>query len=294
MKLSIAILGLLAASAAAADLKVATLHPLLADLVREVGGQRVEIVELLDETDDPHHFEPTPDKLRAAVGMDLCLASGKGLESYLPALRNILGEGTRLIVVGATIPSLGGGCNNPDHHHAGEIDPHWWHSIDAFRRAATITAEAFAGADPDHADAYRDNALAYRANLDALERWTRRQVARIPADRRVLATAHAAFGYFCHDFGFTALPIQGINREQMPDAKSLAELVDGIRKSGVPAIFPEDTSNPKILDTLASDIGVKIADPLIADGSTAESYEAMIRHNVTTIVEALGSSQGSE
>ncbi|MCH7228672.1 metal ABC transporter solute-binding protein, Zn/Mn family [Haloferula sp. A504] len=294
MKLSIAILGLLAVACTAAELKVATLHPLLADLAREVGGPRVEVVELLNETDDPHHFEPTPDKLRAAVGMDLCLASGKGLESYLPALRNILGEDTRLIEVGATIPSLEGGCNNPDHHHEGELDPHWWHSIDAFRRAATATAEAFAEADPDNADAYRNRAIAYRANLDALERWTRRQVARIPADRRVLATAHAAFGYFCHDFGFTALPVQGLNREQMPDAQSLAELVDRIRESGIPAIFPEDTSNPKILQTLASDIGVKIAAPLIADGTTAESYEAMVRHNVTTIVAALGPERAGE
>lgn len=294
MKLSLTLLGLLATACTAAELKVATLHPLLADLAREVGGHRVEVVELLTAADDPHHFEPTPENLRAAVGMDLCLASGKGLESYLPALRTILGEGPRLIEIGATIPSLAGGCNNPDHNHDDEVDPHWWHSIDAFRRAATVTAEAFAEADPENATAYRNRALAYRANLEALERWTRRQVARIPADRRVLATAHAAFGYFCHDFGFTALPVQGINREQMPDARSLADLVDRIRKSGIPAIFPEDTSNPKILQTLASDIGVKIADPLIADGTTAESYEAMIRHNVTTIVRALGSSQGSE
>ena len=141
MKLSLALLGLLAAAGTAAELKVATLHPLLADLARQVGGDRVEVVELLTKDDDPHHFEPTPENLRAAAGMDLCLASGKGLESYLPALRTILGEGSHLVEVGATIPSLAGGCNNPDHNHDDEVDPHWWHSIDAFRRAATVTAE---------------------------------------------------------------------------------------------------------------------------------------------------------
>ena len=273
---------------ATAELKVATLHPLLADLSREIGGERVEVVELVTRTDDPHDFEPTPDRLRQAADVRLCLASGKGLESYLPALRSVLPETTRLIEVGQSIPSLEGSCNHPDHDHGGEVDPHWWHSIDAFRRAATVVADLFAESDPDGATLYRERSLAYRQRLDRLEGWVRRQVARIPPERRVLATAHAAFGYFCHDHGFTALPVQGLNREQMPDAKSLAALVEEIRESRVPAVFPEDTSNPKVLQTLAHDLGVRIADPLIADGSTAENYEAMVRHNVTTIVEALG------
>jgi zinc/manganese transport system substrate-binding protein len=272
----------------AAELKVATLHPRLADLAREIGGDRVELVELVTKTDDPHGFEPTPERLRQASGMDLCLASGKGMETYLPSLRTVLPQGTRLVEVGKTLPSLSGTCDHPEHHHEGEEDPHWWHSIDAFRRATSVVATAFAEADPAGAATYRARALAYRQRLDALERWTRRELARIPADRRVLATAHAAFNYFCHDYGFEALPVQGLNREQMPDAKSLAELVAAVRKSGVPAVFPEDTSNPKILETLARDIGLRIAAPLIADGSTAESYEAMIRHNVKTIVAALG------
>lgn len=288
MRTVLSILGGLVLACPAAELKVATLHPLLADLAREVGGERVEIVELVGKTDDPHDFEPTPENLRQASDMDLCLASGKGLESYLPSLRTLLPDGTRLVEIGESLPSLAGSCDHPEHNHEGEVDPHWWHSIDAFRRAASVTAGTFAEADPDGADDYRRRALEYRQRLDALERWTRRQVARLPADRRVLATAHAAFGYFCHDFGFTALPVQGLNREQMPDAKSLAELVDQIRESGVPAVFPEDTSNPKTLQTLARDLGVRIADPLIADGTTAESYEAMVRHNVRTIVDALG------
>lgn len=291
MRLLVTIFGLLALACPGAELKVATLHPLLADLSREIGVERVEVVELVTKSDDPHDFEPTPDRLRQAADARLCLASGKGLESYLPALRSTLPKETRLIEVGKTLPSIEGSCSSCDHghdhgHHHGE-DPHWWHSIDAFRRASTVVADAFAEADPEGAELYRERSLAYRQRLDTLEGWVRRQVARIPAERRVLATAHAAFNYFCKDFGFTALPVQGINREQMPDARSLAKLVDSIRESKVPAVFPEDTSNPKILQTLANDIGVRIAKPLIADGSTADSYEAMIRYNVDTIAEAL-------
>jgi zinc/manganese transport system substrate-binding protein len=283
----LAILLLSAAPLLAAELKVATLHPLLGDLVRQVGGDRVELIELVARGDDPHHFEPTPEQLRQAAGTDLCLASGKGLESYLPSLRSVLPATTRLVEVGKTLPSLSGSCNHPDHHHAHETDPHWWHSIDLFRRATGIVAESLAEADPTQAEAYRARALAYRRELGELESWTKRRIARIPHDRRVLATAHAAFGYFCHDFGFTALPVQGLNREQMPDARSLADLIKQIRESGVPAVFPEDSSNPKTLEALARDLGIRIAPPLIADGSTAEDYQGMMRHNVTIIVEAL-------
>jgi len=272
---------------AAAELKVASLHPLLGDLARQVGGERVEVVDLIGRNVDPHHFEPQPEDLRAAGDARLFLASGKGLETYLDTLRTLLPADARLIEVGATLPGLEGSCDHPGHDHEGTEDPHWWHSIDAFRRAATVTAEALAEADPDGAAGYRARALAYRAELDRLERWTRRQVARIPRDRRVLATAHAAFGYFCHDHGFEALPVQGLNREQMPDAPSLARLIRKLRESQVTVIFPEKGSNPKILAALTRDTGIRLAPPLDADGSTSESYQAMIRDNVGTIVEAL-------
>ena len=285
----LACLILFALGSHAEELKVATLHPLLADLARQVGGERVEVVELVTRHDDPHHFEPTPATLRKATGMELCLASGMGLESYLPSLKSILPEGARLVEIGSGLPTLAGSCDHPDHHHdEGDTDPHWWHSVDAFRRAATATATTFAEADPDGADYYRSRSMVYRRKLDQLERWTRRELARVPAEKRTLATAHAAFGYFCHEYGYTALPVQGLNREQMPDAASLAALIGKLRKSGVTAIFPETSSNPKILEALTADTGIRIADPLISDGTTTDSYEAMVRHNVETIVRSLG------
>lgn len=275
----------------ATELKVATLHPLLADLAKQVGGSRVEIVELVEKNADPHHFEPTPQQIRGAGDVDLCLASGMGLESYLPALRSLLPASTELIEIGNSIPALEGGCDHPEHAHHGDhshgLDPHWWHSIDAFRRATTLTAEAFASADPENAEFYQNNATTYRAELDALEKKVRRDLARVPRDLRILATAHAAFAYFCRDYGFTAIPVQGVNREQMPDAKSLANLINQLQESKVPAIFPEKSSNPKILEALTADTGIRLAPALIADGTTTDSYKAMVEYNVETIVRAL-------
>ena len=289
MRTCIALLSL-SVVVSAAELKVATLHPLLADLAGQVGGARVEVVELVEKNADPHHFEPTPQQIRAAGDIDLCLASGMGLESYLPELRSLLPASATLVELGDSIPAIEGACNDPDHHHGGHdhgLDPHWWHSVDAFRRAATLTADAFGKADPSGAKFYQNNALAYRANLDALERWTKRQLAKVPRERRILPTAHAAFAYFCRDYGFAAVPVQGINREQMPDAQTLADLIAKLKQDKVPAIFPEKRSNPKILEALTADTGIRLAPPLIADGTTTDSYEEMVRHNVTTIVEAL-------
>ena len=291
-RLTALLTGLLSLPLAAAELKVASLHPLIGDLAKQVGGERVEVVDLIGKNGDPHHFEPVATDLQRAGDAKLYLASGMGLEGYMDSLRGIVGAKAQIIEIGKDLPSIEGECDHEghdhDHEHEHEIDPHWWHSIDLFRRAATITADTFAKADPAGAETYAKNAAAYRIKLDELERWTRKEIARIPRDKRHLATAHAAFGYFCKDFGFEPVPVQGMSREQMPDPKKLAALVTELKEHQVGAIFPEKESNPKILEALTKDTGIKLGQPLIADGSTAESYEAMMRHNVAAIVAGLG------
>lgn len=289
-QLIIALLLSLTGPLAAADLKVATLHPLIADLAKQVGGDRVEIIDLIGRNGDPHHFEPGPEDLQRATNAPLYLASGMGMESYLDSLREILGNKAEIVEIGKDLPSIEGACDHEGHDHGDhehDIDPHWWHSIDLFRRATTITATAFAKVDPAGAETYQKNAADYRTKLDELERWTRKEVARIPRDKRHLATAHAAFGYFCKDHGFEPIPVQGVNREQMPDPKKLAALIAELKEHKVGAIFPEKESNPKILQALTKDTGIQLGEALIADGSTAESYEAMVRHNVSAIVAGL-------
>jgi zinc/manganese transport system substrate-binding protein len=273
----------------AAELKIAVLHPLLGDLARQVGGGQVEVVDLIGPNGDPHHFEPTPEDLKNAEAATIYLVAGMGLESYLPKLKAIIANKATLLEVGATLPALEGACDHEghDHEHEHEIDPHWWHSIDHFRRATGIVAEAFAAASPENAAVFRKNADAYRSQLNELERWAKREISKIPRDKRHLATAHAAFNYFCKEFGFTAHPVQGINREQMPGPKELAALVANLKKNEVVAIFPEKESNPKILQTLTKDTGIRLGDPLIADGTGGLGYVAMVRHNVAAIVKGL-------
>lgn len=265
------------------------LHPLLGDLASHIGGRHVEVVDLLGPNGDPHHFEPQPADLRRASGARLWLVAGMGLESYLPALKSVVGTGS-LCEVGETLPALEGRCDHEGHDHTSHDhgrDPHWWHSIDLFRRAVSVVENEFVAADPDHADDYHRNAAAYREQLEQLERWAKRELLKVPKKDRKLATAHAAFNYFCKDFGFTSIPVQGINREQVPTAAELARLIDTLREQRVKALFPERESNPKILRSLTRDTGIRLGTPLIADGTGAENYEGMVRHNVKAIVAAL-------
>jgi zinc/manganese transport system substrate-binding protein len=277
----------------AAQVKVVSLHPLLTDLIQQVGGAQVEVIDLIGKTGDPHHFEPTAEQLRSTRGASLYFISGKGLESYLPALRSVVGSSAKIIDVGAAVPSIEGSCSHceehdHDHDHAEHsIDPHWWHSIDHFRRATQAVAKSLAAAHPEHAEQWQKNATRYASQLEELERWARQQIARIPKNQRHLATAHDAFGYFCQDYQFTAYPVQGLNREQIPHAAELAKLLKTLKEQKVRAIFPEKESNPKILASLTRDTGISLADALIADGTNVDSYEEMVRHNIIAIVKAL-------
>ena len=277
-----------------AQMKVTALHPLMADLAEQVGGEHVEVISLMTANDDPHHFNPTPTTLLKARGSKIYLASGMGLETYLGKLRDTLGNSATVIEVGKTIPArkIEAPRTNHDHDHVhsescnhGTVDPHWWHRVSNMQRAADVVAKAFAAADPEHAADYQSNAQSYRGELARLHSWVRREVIRIPKGNRKLATAHASFGYFCDEYGFESLSVKGINKGGQPSAKELAEIVQTIRKEQIPALFPEQRANPKALQTLSKETGARIGGTLIADGSN--SYIKMMQHNVNTMTKAL-------
>jgi zinc/manganese transport system substrate-binding protein len=291
MKLRLILAGCVAfsAMASAAELKVVSMHPLLTDLLRQVGGEKIEVVDLIGTKGDPHSFEPRTEDIAAVVAAKVYFVSGMGLEGYLPKLRSILPAGVRIVEVGSTLPALQGVCEHEehDHDHNHELDPHWWHSVDLFRRATSLIAEELSKELPAESQVFVTNATAYRMQLDELEKWLKREVVKIPKNHRKLATTHSAFQYFCKAYGFESFAVQGVNREQMPSAADLAELMKSLKDEKVAAIFPERESNPKILTSLTQDTGIKLGGELIADGRGVLSYEEMMRTNVTVIVSSL-------
>jgi zinc/manganese transport system substrate-binding protein len=285
-----------------AQMKVASLHPLIGDIAAQVGGSHVDVVNLLRPGMDAHHFEPSASDLANIKGVRMVLASGKGLESYLDKLRDSVGKDAKVVEVGKTIPDRKidphedlehdddeEAGKHEEHHHHGNQDPHWWHSLDNMKRAARVIADAFADADPANKDAYKANAAAAGKRIADLKSWAQQQFLTIPAEDRKLVTAHSAFGYFCKEFGFQSIPILGLAREDQVTPKYLIAAVKVIKAQKIRAVFPEDQANPKVLAEITRETGVKVGQPLIADGTSAlaTGYEGMIRHNVKAIVEAL-------
>ena len=275
------------------ELTVASLNPVVSDLAKQVGGERVKVIELMKAGENPHAYTPNPEQLRAARQARLILAAGKGLESYLPDVRDNLTTEQQILEVGKTIPSLttghGGICTGcPDHKH-NTVDPHWWHSIKNIKRAVRIIAKALSECSPDDRDYFNAQSQNYCIKMDALEIWAKKEISKIPRKDRILTTAHNSFGYFCHDFGFQAAPIQGLSSETTPKPKQITAIVKTIKSKNIKAVFPEKSVNPKLLRTVVQETGVKTGEPLLAGGPDPKkpTCEAMMRYNISVIVRAL-------
>lgn len=281
----------------AEPLRVASLSTVMADFAREIGGDRVEVVEIVKPGVDPHVFEPSPGDYRAVAGARILLANGLGFEGYLDKMRQAVAKGgVRVVVAGDVVQAIEaeGTCDahGPDHshHHHGSLDPHWWHSIGNAQLVAAQIRDAFVEADPAGKADYEKNAAKLDARFADLAKWTRKQVAKLPKASRVLVTSHDALGYFAKDHGFEVMAVQGISTEEQPSSRRVQELIGEIRGKGVKAIFAENIENPKVLAEITAETGAKPGGVLYADGlgtGSAGTYEGMMRSNVNTIVGAL-------
>ena len=268
-----------------ADLKVASLSTVTTDLAHQIGGTNVNVETIIRPGTDPHEFEPTTGDVRNVADADLVLLTGKGLEGYLSKLEEAAGGDAKFVNVGQSIPSL-----TLEEEGRSVEDPHWWHSVANMKRATRVVAAAFAKADPAHATDYERNASSYLATLEELERWIRVQLAVIPRDKRKLVTTHDALGYLAHDYGFTIHPVKGISTADDPSSRHVKEVIAVIKEQGVKAVFMESIGNPRALRQISSETGAREGGSLYSDGlgdTEANTYESMMRHNISTIVDGL-------
>ena len=295
----------LASASGTAPLRVVTLHTVLTELSREVGGTHVTVTPLLRPGIDPHHFEPSPADVARLRNADLVVAAGLGLETYLARLQSGLRTGL-VLEVGALLPNplkgvlctedhgtgTGGTAHRHLHDHGpSEVDPHWWHSLEALLSVVDIVARRLTELRPAGGAEFAQNASATRARLVKLQSWAQAEVATLPPDRRVLVTSHDAFGYLAREFGFTVHPILGASTADEASPRHLAAVIDLVRRQRVRTVFAEATSSPRLLETLARETKVRLGPPLWADGLGTEpenaTIEAMFRHNLSTIVTGL-------
>jgi ABC-type Zn uptake system ZnuABC Zn-binding protein ZnuA len=288
-RLLLPVLFLLASlSARAGTITVTSLSTILTEMAHEIGGDHVIVVPLVKAGMDPHEYEPQPDDLRKASDSQLILATGKHLEGYLPKLSESTGGKAAILQVGDAFPSLK--ITGEDAAKTNGEDPHWWHSIPNMKVAVKTVRDEFIKLDPADAGDFKKNATATLAELDALNRWARVEISKLPRDKRKLVTSHDAFQYFARDYGFTIYPIEGVTTEDEPSSKKIADLIDTIKSQNVKAVFFENIENPKVIQEITKETGAKVGGELYADGlgtGPESTYDGMFRHNVTTIVESL-------
>lgn len=266
----------------AAPLKVASLHPLLSEMARSIGGEQVEVIDLFPANGDLHAFTPTGKALASAAGARLILACGKGVEPYLADLKDSLSADSQIVEVGADVPNV----RVPGTPYA---DPHWWNTPINMKRASRTLLSAMVEAAPEHAEQFNAGRADYAARMDNLTRTARLKLSRIPRDSRYLVTGHAAMCHFCAAFNLKPVSIQGVARESQGDPATLAALLADLRSKNVRCIFTEVNAAPRMLQVIADQLGVPTA-PLVMDGiyPAAPGYEAMFNYNIDIICKHLG------
>ncbi len=275
--LGILLLLLACARADDARLRVSSFSTILTEIVREVGGENADVTGHVKPGVDPHEFTPTAADLKIVASSDIILVSARHLEGYVGKLREASGGKAVLLEVGDQLP---GAAN----------DPHWWHSVGNIERAVRIVRDELIRLRPGLRAEFSANAAAYTDRLETLEKWVKAKIAGLPRDRRKLVTNHDSFGYFAREFGFTVHPIAGLTQNDQPGSKKVAQIIAIIQAQGVKAIFSEDIENPKVIGQITRETGAKLGGKLFSDGLGAkpnDTVDAMFRHNVTTIVEAL-------
>jgi ABC-type Zn uptake system ZnuABC Zn-binding protein ZnuA len=276
---------------AAGKIKVASFSTIDTEIVQQIGDDHVDVAALVKPGVDPHEYEPTPADLRKVNDAQLILTSGKHMENYLNKLQEATGGKADMLKVGDHFSSLKMKLGEvEDGADKSREDPHWWHSVSNVKQATKIIRDELIKLDPGDKADFERNANAYLAKLDELDNWVKRKVAELPRDKRKLVTSHDAFQYLARDYGFKIEAIEGLSTETEPSNRHVSELIDDIKKQGVKAIFLESTLNPKVTTQITRETGAKIGGSLYPDGlgsGDGSTYEGMMKHNVSTIVDAL-------
>lgn len=284
-----------AAKPAKNGLRVVTTTAMIADAARNIAGSHAEVIALMGQGVDPHVYKASPGDVRMLESADVILYNGLHLEGRMADTLEQLGKRRRVVAVAEAIPHTL--LRNPPEFE-GQHDPHVWFDPALWRLVAERVRDAMVEADPAHATEYRANAATYLAELDLLHAWTKAQIATIPESGRVLVTAHDAFGYFGRAYGVEVLGIQGISTDSETSLDTVRSLVTLLDDRKIPAVFVESSVPRKSIEALIEGSKAKghtlaiggelFSDAMGPEGSPEGTYLGMVRHNVVTIVKALG------
>lgn len=281
------------AAHSAGETKVIASFSILADMARQVGGDRVEVVGLVGPEEDAHEYQPTPADAKKVANAKLLVVNGLGFEGWMARLQQSSGFKGHVVTASKGITALvmeEGGGGKPKK----VTDPHAWQSLANGRIYIGNVRDGLIEADPEGRQAYEANATKLLAAIDELEPKVKAAIESIPAGRRKIITSHDAFGYFADAYGMRFLAPQGVSTESDPSAADVARIIRQIRTQKIPAVFIENITDKRLLEQIVRETGARIGGTLYSDalskaGGPAATYLDMFRHNVETLRSALSS-----
>lgn len=278
--------------------RVVVTTTMIADLVKQVGGDRVQVETLMGPGVDPHRYQPTAGDRKKIDSAHLVFFNGLHLEGKMT---DTFEKGRGRVLAHAVTKNIDRAQLRHADADGGEHDPHVWFDVALWAQTIDVVRDVLGSLDPAGKDEYDRNAARYRAELDALDKEVRQSLAALPKERRVLVTSHDAFGYFGRAYGFEVRGLQGVSTASESGTKDVKELVDFLGTNKIPAVFTEtsvpDAGLKTVLDACERDHrhAVKLVggdDALFSDalgepGTPAGTYAGMVRHNVAVIVRSL-------
>lgn len=259
----------------------------LADIVKQVGGEHVTVKSLVPPNGDPHVFEPTAQDSVAIKNANVVFVSGLGLEGWMNRLLESSGYAGDVVTA-----SKGISTRTMVEDGKTITDPHAWNSAKNGEIYARNVMDALIKADPEDADDFRKQGEAYIKQLDGLDQWAKKQFADVPQSKRKVMTSHDAFGYFGQEYGVKFLAPVGFSTESEASASDVGALIQQLKDEGIKTYFIENQTDPRLVKQIASATGAKSGGKLYPEALTEKNgpvptYIAAFKHNVNTIVESM-------
>lgn len=271
---------------AAEKLKVVTSFSILADMTAHIGGEHIQLSNMVGADADAHTYEPTPDDAKALLKADVVIENGLGFEPWLDRLIASTASKAKLVVASRGVLPRAldqGGQSIPD--------PHAWHNLANAELYVNNIAKALSSADPAHAQDYSQNSQAYLQKIYPLLALAKQQLGNLPAGSRNIVTSHDAFGYLGQAYGIRFIAPQGLSTESEPSAAEVAGLIRQIRQEHIKAVFVENIKDSRLLEQIAEESGAQIGGTLYSDAlatsGPASSFIGLFEHNLKTLHQAL-------
>ncbi|MFV0889036.1 metal ABC transporter solute-binding protein, Zn/Mn family [Metapseudomonas otitidis] len=287
MRLCVVLLLCLPVSLSAAEkARVVTTFSILADITREIGGDDIQLTNLVGADADAHVFEPAPAQVRAVLEADLVIANGLGFEPWLERLlANGEARGTRIDASRGVVPMT---VLEDDQRL---VDPHAWQSLGNAEIYARNITQALVQLVPARAAAFEARRDSWLGRLGALRQSIAPRLMALPPERRRVLTSHDAFGYFAQEWRLQFLAAQGVSDAAEPSAAEVAGLIRQLRAEGVRSIFVENIRDARLVKQIAEEAGARVGGTLYSDALAAEgpasTYLGMYRQNVERLLQAL-------